>query len=41
LPAKRGPTEEEALLRRESVDFLLACLWVFLKRFLQRGISQL
>ena len=36
-----GPTQEEALLRRKSVNFLFARLRIFIERFLQGGIRQL
>src|ERR1043165_6011102 len=36
-----GPAEKEALFRREAVDLLFARLWVFIERFLQRGICEL
>jgi len=34
------PTQEEALLRRKSVNFLFARLRIFIERFLQRGKGQ-
>ena len=36
-----GPTQEETLLRRKSVNFLFTRLRIFIERFLQRGICQL
>src|SRR5215472_6943488 len=37
----RGEGQEEALLGGKAVDLFVAFLWMFVERFLQRGVSEL
>src|SRR4029077_957696 len=39
-PPNRGERHEEALFRREAVDLFVALLWMFVQRFLQRGVGE-